>query len=239
MRKMLLSLAFAGVVVACSDAGGVDPDAIPGAELVAVRVALDSAFRHDRTLDTAFTGDSGLYVIMSSFVFPFMDRASRIAQGTDTMRVVGIEFDVDATKGGSPVVIGLTAVLAWRGYSAAFGTVDSVFFVLGSGRAPVSDSLWQRFTLDTAGTGIGLVVHQAADSTVTKWLSRGGHLHTTSSQYGSPQGGSSFNVSRGVLNGEFTITAKFVPDSSTTVTSALDFGSGARAIQVKIRGTFP
>jgi len=48
-----------------------------------------------------------------------------------------------------------------------------------------------------------------------------------------------FNVSRGVLNGEFTITAKSVPDSSTTVTSALDFGSGARAVKVKIRGTLP
>jgi len=236
---MLLPLACAGVIAACSDAGGVDPDAIPEAELVAVRLALDSAFRHDQTLDTAFTGDSGLYVVMSNLVFPFMDRASRFAQGTDTLRVVGIEFDVDATKGGSPIVIDLTGVLAWKGYRATFGTIDSVFFILGSGRAPVSDSLWQRFTLDTAGTGTGFVVHQATDSTVTKWLSRAGRLRTTSSQYGSPQGGSTFNVARGMLNGEFTITAKSVPDSSTTVTSALDFGSGARAIKVTIRGTFP
>jgi len=236
---MLLSLAVAGVIAACSDAGSVDPDAIPGAELLAVRVALDSAFRHDQTLDTAFTGDSGLYAIMASLVFPFIDRASRIVQGTDTMRVVGIEFDVDATKGGSPIVIGLSAVLAWKGYRATFRTIDSVFFILGSGRAPVSDSLWQRFTLDTAGTGIGFVVHQATDSAVTKWLSRGGHLRTTTSQYGTAQGGSTFNVARGTLNGEFTIVAKLVPDSSTTVTSALDFGSGARAIKVKIRGTFP
>jgi len=155
------------------------------------------------------------------------------------MRVVGIEFDVDATKDGSPIVIGLTGVLAWKGYRTTSRTIDSVFFVLGSGRAPVSDSLWQRFTLDTAGTGTGFVVHQATDSTVTKWLSRGGHLRTTSSQYGSSQGGSTFNVARGMLNGEFTITAKSVPDSSTTVTSALDFGSGARAVRVKIRGTLP
>jgi hypothetical protein len=236
---MLLLLACAGVIAACSDAGGVDPDAIPEAELVAVRLALDSAFRHDQTLDTAFTGDSGLYVNLSTLVFPFIDRASRMAQGSDTMRVVGIEFDVDATKDGSPIVIGLTGVLAWKGYRTTSRTIDSVFFVLGSGRAPVSDSLWQRFTLDTAGTGTGFVVHQATDSTVTEWLSRGGHLRTTSSQYGSSQGGSSFNVARGTLNGEFTVTAKLVPDSSTTVTSALDFGSGARAIKVKIRGTFP
>ena len=96
-----------------------------------------------------------------------------------------------------------------------------------------------RVTLETAGTGTGFVIHQKTDSTVTKWLSRGGHLRTTTSQYGSSQGGATFNVSRGMLNGEFTITAKSVPDSNTTVTSALDFGSGARAIKVKIRGTLP
>jgi len=239
MKKLLLPLALTGLVVACSDAGGVDPDAIPGPELVAVRMALDSAFRHDRTLDTAFTGDSGLYAQMSALVFPFMDRASRIAQGPDTTRVVGIEFDVDATQGGSRLTINLTGILAWRGYNATSHTMDSVFFLLGSGRAPVTDSLWSRFTLDTAGTGAGFVVHQRADSAVTKWLSRGGHLRTTSSQYGSSQGGSTFNVSRGMLNGEFTITAKLVPDSSTAVTSALDFGSSARAVKVKNRGTYP
>jgi hypothetical protein len=239
MRKMLLPLAFAGVVVACSDTGGVDPDAIPGPELVAVRMALDSAFLHDTTLDRAFTGDSGLYALMATLVFPFMDRASRIAQGTDTTRLVGIEFDIDATRGGAHVTSNLTAILAWKGYAATTRTMDSVFFLLGSGRAPVTDSLWSRFTLDTAGTGTGFVIHQATDSIVTKWLSRGGQLRTTSSQYGSSQGGTTFNVSRGMLNGEFTITAKSVPDSSTTVTSALDFGSGARAVKVQIRGTLP
>src|SRR5467141_3063566 len=101
MRKPLLCLAFAGVLAACSDAGSVDPDAIPGPELIAVRMALDSAFLHDTALDRAFTGDSGLYALMSALVFPFMDRASRIAQGPDTTRVVGIEFDVDATQGGT------------------------------------------------------------------------------------------------------------------------------------------
>lgn len=236
---MLLSLAFAGVIAACSDAGGVDPDAIPARELVAVRMALDSAFLHDTHLDPAFTGDSGLYALMSALVFPFMDRASRIAQGSDTTRVVGIEFDIDATQGGSHVTSNLTAILAWRGYNATSHTMDSVFFLLGSGRAPVTDSLWSRFTLDTTGTGTGFVVHQAADSTVTKWLSRGGHLRTTLSHYGSGQGGATFNVARGTLNGEFTIHAKLVPDSSSTVTSALDFGSGARAVKVKIRGTLP
>ncbi len=240
MRTLLIPLALAGVVGACADAGGVDPpDAIPQAELVALRMALDSAFLHDTVLDPAFTGDSGLYALMSALVFPFMDRASRIGQGTDTTRVVGIEFDIDATQGGTQVTSNLTGLLAWKGYDSTTRTMDSVFFLLGSGRAPVNDSLWSRFTLDTAGTGTGFVIHQAADSTVTKWLSRGGHLRTTSSQYGSAQGTSTFSVSRGSLNGEFTITAKSVPDSTTTRTSALDFGSGTRAIKVRIRGNLP
>lgn len=239
MRTRLIPLVLAGVLGACSDAGGVDPDAIPEAELVAVRMALDSAFLHDTVLDPAFTGDSGLYALMSALVFPFMDRASRIGQGSDTTRVVGIEFDIDATQGGSQVTSNLTAILAWRGFDSITTTVDSVFFLLGSGRAPVNDSLWSRFTLDTAGTGTGFVIHQATDSTVTKWLSRGGHLRTTSSTYGSSRGTSTFSVFRGSLNGEFTISAKSVPDSASTVTSALDFGSGARAVKVRIRGNLP
>ena len=235
MRKLLLLFVLAG----CSDAGGVDPDAIPEAEVIAVRMALDSAFLHDTNLDSAFVGDSGLYALMSALVFPFMDRASRISQGADTTRVVGIEFDIDATQGGSQVTSNLTAILAWRGFDSTSGTMDSVFFLLGSGRAPVNDSLWSRFTLDTTGTGTGFVIHQAADSTVTKWLSRSGHLRTTASQYGSSQGTSTFSVSRGSLSGEFTISAKSVPDSASTVTSALDFGSGARAVKVRIRGNLP
>jgi hypothetical protein len=239
MRKPLLCLAFAGVLAACSDAGGVDPDAIPGPELIAVRMALDSAFLHDTSLDPAFTGDSGLYALMSVLVFPFMDRATRIPAGSDTTRVVGIEFDIDATQGGTHVTSNLTAILSWKGYHPATNTMDTVFFLLGSGRAPVTDSLWSRFTLDTAGTGTGFVIHQATDSTVTKWLSRGGHLHTTASAYGTPHGTSTFNVARGTLNGDLTILAKLVPDSTTTATSALDFGSGARAVKVQIRGTLP
>ncbi|HEY7192567.1 MAG TPA: hypothetical protein VH439_02420 [Gemmatimonadales bacterium] len=239
MKKLSSLLVCAGLIAACSDAGSVDPDAIPAEEIVAVRMALDSAFLHDTTLDAAFTGDSGLYALMSALVFPFIDRATRVVQGSDTTRVVGVEFDIDATQGGSQVVSNLTAVLAWKGYNATSRTMDSVFFLIGSGRAPVSDTLWERFTLDTAGTGTGFVIHQAPDSTVTKWLTRGGHLRTTSSSYGSSQGSSSFSVAHGMLSGEYTMTAKLVPDSTTTVTTALDFGSGAQAIKEKIRGVVP
>jgi hypothetical protein len=237
--KKLLMVAMATALVACSDAGGVDPDAIDEAEIIAVRTALDSAFLHDTNLDPAFTGDSGLYALMSALVFPFIDRASRIAQGGDTTRVVGIEFDIDATQGGTPITSNLSAVLAWKGFDATAETVDSVYFVLGAGRAPVSDSLWARFTLDTAGTGTGFVIHQLPDFKVRKWLSRGGHLRTTSSQYGSPQGNSILKVFRGTLSGEYSITAKLVPDSSTTVSSALDFGSGTHGIKVQIHGSLP
>jgi hypothetical protein len=243
MRRLIIPVVLAGVLGACSDAGGVDPDAIDGRELAAVRVALDSAFRHDPTLDSAFTGDTGLYVLMAAIVFPFIDRASYIVNGADTTRLVGIELDIDATQDGVPVTSNLTVVLAWNGYDSTTHTVDSVFFLLGAGRAPVNDSLWTRFTLDTAGTGTGFVIHEAADSSVTKWLSRGGRLRTTTSSYGSGRSlggvGTTFTIFRGSLSGDFTINAKLMPDSSTTVMSAKDFGSGARALKVRIRGDLP
>jgi hypothetical protein len=238
MKKWwFLALAAVGVIGACSDSGGVDADAINDAEIIAVRTALDSAFLNDTVLDPAFTGDSGLYALMSALVFPFIDRASRIAQGGDTTRVVGIEFDIDAAQGDSNIVSNLTGILAWKGFDSTTSTVDSVYFLLGSGRAPVTDSLWSRFTLDTAGTGTGFVIHQFSNFTVSKWLSRGGHLRTTSSTYGSSQGNATFKVFKGTLSGEYTITAKSVPDSSTTVTSLLDFGSGSHAIKVQIHGS--
>jgi len=243
MRRLIIPLVLAGVLGACSDADGVDPDAIDGRELAAVRVALDSAFRHDTTLDSAFTGDTGLYVLMAALVFPFIDRASYIVNGADTTRLVGIELDIDATQGGVQVTSNFTVVLAWNGYDSTTHTVDSVFFLLGAGRAPVNDSLWTRFTVDTAGTGTGFVIHQATDSSVTKWLSRGGRLRTTISSYGSGRSlggvGTSFTIFRGSVSGDFTINAKLIPDSSTTVISAKDFGSGARALKVRIRGDLP
>ena len=244
MKRWFFPLLCAGLAAACSsDTGGVDADAIDGDELAAVRIALDSAFRHDANLDSAFTGDSGLYVLMAGVVFPFIDRASFVTTGSDTTRVVGIELDIDATQGGVPVNSNFTVVLAWNGYHAVTHTVDTVFLLMGAGRAPVNDSLWTRFTLDTAGTATGFVIHQAADSTVTKWLSRGGRLRTTASGYGAGRSlggvGTSFTIFRGSLDGSFTITAKSVPDSTTTVSAMKDFGSGTRALKMQIRGDLP
>ena len=113
MRRLLVPLALAAALAACSNGGSVDADAIRGPELAAVRTALDSAFLHDTTLDRAFTGDSGFYALLAALVFPFIDRASRIAEGVDTTRIVGIEFDIDATQRGTRVVSNLSVELAW------------------------------------------------------------------------------------------------------------------------------
>jgi len=232
-KSWILLLALAGALSACSDSSGVDPDLVSGPELHAVRTALDSAFLHDTTLDASFTGDSGLYALMSALVFPFIDRASHIVEGGDTTRLVGIEFDIDATQAGVHITSNLTAILAWNGYDSTTSTVDTVFFLLGSGRAPVSDSLWNQFTLETAGTGTGFVIHQVANGTVTKSQSIGGHLRTTESHYGSGNtlggGGTTFTVYKGGVSGQFTIDAAW-GDSSK------DFGGSAHALKVKIRG---
>jgi hypothetical protein len=239
MRKLLLTLtALGAVVAACSDAGGVDPDAINGRELAAVRRALDSALAGD----TLLSSDTTLYPTLAALVFPYIDRASRIASGSDTTRVIGIEMDIRVpSDSGDSLIADFTMLLGWTGFDTLTRTVDSVFFIVGSGRAPLNDSLSSHFFIDTAGTGTGLVIHQATDSSITVWLARGGHLVTTASSYGAGRtlggAGLSWTTYRGSLNGNFGITAKVVPDSATTVTSLKDFGSGARALKVRIRGT--
>lgn len=239
MRRLLLTLtALGAAVAACSDAGGVDPDAINGQELAAVRRALDSALAGD----TLLSSDTTLYPTLAALVFPYIDRASRIAAGGDTTRLVGIEMDIRVPSDtGDSLIADFTMLLGWTGFDTLTRTVDSVFFIVGSGRAPVNDSLRSHFAIDTAGTGTGLVIHQAADSSIRTWLARAGHLRTTASSYGSGRtlggAGLSWTTFRGTLSGEFAITARLVPDSMTTVTSLKDFGSGARALKVRIRGS--
>jgi len=239
MRKLILTLTVLGAVVtACSDAGGVDPDAINGPELAAVRRALDSALADD----TLLSSDPTLYPTLAALVFPYIDRASRLAAGSDTTRVIGVEMDIRVPSDtGDSLIADFTMLLGWNGFDTLTKTIDSVFFIVGSGRAPVNDSLRSHFGIDTAGTGTGLVIHQATDSSVTIWLARGGHLTTTASSYGSGRtlggAGLSWTTYRGSINGEFSISAKLVPDSSTTVTSLKNFATGARALKVRIRGT--
>jgi hypothetical protein len=240
MRKLMLTLtALGAVLAACSDAGGVDPDAIPGPELIAVRRALDSALAGD----TLLSSDTTLYPTLAALVFPYIDRASRIVGGGDTTRVVAIEMDIRVLQSGAPdsLIADFTMLLGWTGFDSVTKTVDSVYFIVGSGRAPVNDSLRAHFAIDTAGTGTGLVIHQTANYSITRWLARAGHLRTTASSYGSGHklggAGLSWTTFRGTVNGEFAITAKLVPDSTTTVTSTKSFGSGVRALKVRIRGS--
>lgn len=239
MRRLLITLtALGAVLTACSDAGGVDPDAINGRELAAVRRALDSALAGD----TLLSSDTTLYPTLAALVFPYIDRASRIAAGSDTTRVVGIEMDIRVPSDtGDSLIADFTMMLGWTGFDTLTRTIDSVYFIVGSGRAPINDSLRSHFAIDTAGAGTGLVIHQAPDSTVTVWLARGGHLTNTASSYGSGHtlggAGLTWTTYRGTMNGEFGITAKLVPDSSTTVTALKNFANGARALKVRIRGT--
>jgi len=239
MRKLILTLtALGAAVAACSDAGGVDPDAINGRELAAVRRALDSALAGDTLLGS----DTTLYPTLAALVFPYIDRASRIASGGDTTRVIGIEMDIRVpSDSGDSLIADFTMLLGWTGFDTLTRTVDSLYFIVGSGRAPVNDSLRSHFGIDTAGTGTGLVIHQAADSSITVWLARAGHLVTTASSYGAGRKQSlprlTWTTYRGMVNGNFSITAKLVPDSTSTVTALKDFGSGARALRVRIRGS--
>jgi hypothetical protein len=240
MRKLLLTLtALSAVVAGCSDAGGVDPDAINGFELVAVRRALDSAL----VGDTLLSKDSTLYPTIAALVFPYIDRASRVGTGSDTTRVVGIEMDIRVPSDtGDSLIADFTMLLGWTGFDTLTKTIDSVFFIVGSGRAPLNDSLRSHFAIDTAGGGTALVIHEGTDSSITKWLARGGHLRTTASSYGAGRtlggAGLTWTTYRGSVSGNVAITAKQVPDSTaSTVTSLKDFGSGARALKVRIRGT--
>ena len=229
MTVAAVALAFA---LACSnDSTGVDPDAINGPELAAVRTVLDSALKNDSA-----------YQILRVFVFAYVDRASRIptAGAGDTLRLVGIQLDVSTTQNDSPYVAQLSAVLGWRGYSAVTHTVDTVTFVVGTGMTPpVADTLRERFSPDTADIGSGFIMHQAPDSSVHAWLARTGALHLTASSYSggttTAGGGFSLTASRGTVSGDFHLTGKLVPDSSTTAVAAAAFAGGIRAIKIKIR----
>src|SRR5256885_298798 len=89
-------------------------------------------------MDRAFTGDSGFYALLSALVFPFIDRASRIAAVVAHTRIVGIEFDIETTQGGTQLVSNLTVELAWKGYDSTSGTLATVFFLFFFFKAPVT-----------------------------------------------------------------------------------------------------
>lgn len=238
MRKVGVGLVLAAsCVAACSRSGttSVDPDAINGRELAAVRTALGKAM----------AGDS-FYSTLSTFVFPLIDVASKAVEANgDTSRFVGIQLDVDAkTDSGVPIVAQFSALLAWRHYQPASQTVDSVTLLLGAGiTPPLSDSLSTGFAPDSAGTGTGFVVAQAPDSSVQTWNTRAGAFHVTGATYGSSQsssiGGLTLTTFHGTMNGDYHLIAKLVPDSSTTVTGARSFSGGIHSIKIRVTGVEP
>jgi len=239
MKRTWVLVAITALALACSDAGGVDSDAIASPEKAAVQRSLDSALAND-----------SLYPTLALLVFPYIDRAAHLVVGSDTMRVVNIELDIDATTlhDSSHTVAKISAVLAWRGFDATLHTVDTVVFVVGAGitqpALAVSDSIRQRFSPDTAGSATAFVIHEAADSSYQVWLARTGHLQTDSTRYGGGQsqsgGGITLTVYRGTGYGDFHLGAKSLPDSNTSSTStAASYVSGARALKIKIRGTLP
>lgn len=229
-----LAVALAAVMAfACSD-NSTSPtaDAIGADEKAAVQAVLTRGL----------AGDT-LYPILSALVFPFILNATPQLSGTDTTKLVGIQLDVNATQDSVHVVSQLTAVLAWRGFRPATKTVDSVFFVIGTGlTAPVNDSLRESFSPDSAGAGTGFVFHQGTDSVITTWTARTGALQLASQSYGSGSttaaGTLTLTVFRGTVGGQYHLTAKLVPDSSTTVSNAEIFSSGIHAVKLNIAGTF-
>ncbi len=232
MKHLAVAL-VALAAIACSDSGSApNTDAISVDEKAAVQAVLTKGL----------AGDT-LYPILSALVFPFIEQASPQAAASDTTKLVGIQLDVNATQDSVHVTSQLTAVLAWRGYRPATKTVDSVFFVIGTGLTPpVTDSLRESFSPDSAGAGTGFVFHQGTDSVITTWTARTGSLQLASGSYGggsaTTAGTLTLTVFRGTVGGQYHLTAKLVPDSSTTVTSAETYTSGVHAVKLKITGTF-
>ena len=234
MRKVGVGMVLAAwFAAACSSSTtSVSADSIDGAELAAVRAALGKALASD-----------SFYSELSTFVFPFIDQATKEGEGPgDTTRLVGILLDINATKGDTPIVARFSALLDWRHYRPTSETVDSITFLLGAGiTPPISDSLATSFSPDSAGTGVGFVVAQAQDSAVQTWLTRAGAFHLTGASFGSAQstglGGLTLAVSRGTMNGDFHLTAKLEPDSSTTVTGTRSFSGGIHALKIAITGS--
>ncbi|HET7790503.1 MAG TPA: hypothetical protein VFK78_06865 [Gemmatimonadales bacterium] len=234
MNRFAVCLALA--VAACADSGGsVSPDTLSQEENAAVHRALSAALATDT-----------LYPTLAIVVFPFVDRATIIKNPSgDTTRMVGVQLDIDVADSVSPdtvdtLVIQFSGLLAWRGYNATLHTVDTTVFILGAGfTPPFSDSLRPTLALDTAGHGTAYVVHEAADSQFTTFLSQAGAFHVTGASYGGPQtateGTLKLAVSRGTMRGDYHVTA--TDSTADTVITAGDAAGGIEAIKIRITGT--
>ncbi len=226
MKRAVTWLA-ALATLSCSVDSGTAPTAnvIPPAEKAAVQQALATSFR----------GDS-LFASLATFVLPFIDQATPLANGAgDTTKLAAFQLEVAA----GTLSAGLSGVLAWRGYRPTTQTVDSVVLVIGGGFVPpLDDSLSAGGAFDTPGSGTAWVIAQAPDSSVQTWLARAGALSVSGVSYGGAssivQQGLTWTRSRGTLVGATHVTAKLIPDSSTTVSAGWTFSSGLEAVMLKV-----
>jgi hypothetical protein len=230
--KRHLCLLAALVLAACSDTSTAPTtDLVSAAEKSAVQEALTRSF-----------GNDSLYTTLSGFVLPFLDQATSQANPTgDTTKVAAFQLNVVA----GALSAGASGVLAWRGYRPATGTVDTVFLVIGAGLTPpLSDSLSQTFAVNLLGSGTAWVIAEAPDSSVQTWQARTGALQVDSASYGAGTtadlgGGFSITRARGWLAGNAHLTAKLVPDSTTSVSAVLDFSGKTEGVMLTVSGTAP
>ena len=188
---------------------------------------------------TRYFGGDTLFTTLSGFVLPFIDQATPQANAPgDTTKVAAFQLEVIA----GALTGGVSGTLAWRGYDATRGTVDSVFLVVGAGLAmPIDDSLSEAFAVNLLGSGSAWIIAQAPDSSIQTWRARTGAIHITSATFGSATsadlgGGFTIARSRGTISGTYHTTAKLVPDSSTTVSAAFDFSGGVEGVHLRVEG---
>ena len=216
---------------ACTDTAAVSPDALPAAERAAVIAALNCAAATD-----------AVFAPVGAFVFPYIDRATALVSPSgDTTRVVGIDLDLRAVVDSVDVQLSLVGVLAWTRFDSLAGTVDSTVLLLGStGALPVADALGPTFTPGTPGEGSGVVIHSPTPETCELWAPRSGLLGITTSGFGEGTAlgadGLSLTMYRGTVAGDYTVTAKLVPDSATTISTGQSYPDGVQALRLKVSG---
>lgn len=233
IRRTIWCAAVFGLGAACGDAEGVSPDAIRSAEKAAVLAALECALSAD-----------SIYPSVAQFILPYIDRASHlVSPGGDTTRLVGIQLTIDAVADDTPLELSLIGALAWTGFDSMAHTVDTTVLLLGTGGTafPINDALAANFVPGTAGRGTGYVIHSQSPETCAVWLARTGTLTATSASFGrgvsQPAGPLTLTNHRGTITGEYAVTARLVPDSSTTVSSARTYSAGVQALHMRVTGT--
>lgn len=216
------------LAIACAPDKGTAPstDLVSAQEKTAVQRALAIGFNND-----------SLYLALATYVLPFVEQATPQVHGPgDTTKLTAIQLSV--STGGT--TSGLSGTLGWRGYHPETGIVDSVFLVIGTGLTPpITDSLMVLTGFDTPGTGSAWVFAQTSDTSVQVWQSRSGAVNVASASYGagvSGSGGFTLTRYRGTLAGDYHVTAKLVPDSSTTVSTDATYAGGIYAVKVAISG---